>query len=219
MTPVRLFFVCLASLVVAASARADVTDTPHFKVDGVVIVWSAEGDKIQAQTPTANIGRSVRLETAAQPLVTSNLVGLSHTRPETLVPLNAPAEGQTSFFVASNTAFNIEADIVGAAQLSARQLANIAFRMTIERQGSGPVAFGQKAQFPHSGGATGGLAPNIETLADLHENRTLFTGDQRTARSSGSIVEQSVRFTAFYSSKTAVESTQLPSVTYTIFAP
>ena len=214
----RLLF-CVASLAYAAGAQANVTDTPHFKVDGVVIVWSAAGNGVQANRPTAHTGLAVHLETATDLTVTGTLVALGNPQADPLVPLKDPADGQTSFFVASNTAFNIEADIIGDAQLPVQQLENISFQMTIDRQGSSPMAFGQKAQFPHTGGATGGLATNIETLADLRKTRTLFTGNQRTARSSGTIAEQSVRFTAHYSSKTARTSSPLPNVIYTVFVP
>ena len=218
MTWGRVLLSCLLGLAISMGAEAGITDHPRFKVDGIVIVWSSDSDQIQAQSPKAAIGNAVRLDTVTTPVTTGILIPTQNPTVD-LIALNERADGETSFFIASNTAFNIDAEIIASGGLRKADLENMSFRMKIDKQGTVPLAFGQKAQFPHSSGATGGLAFDITTLADLQDRKTVFTGNQRTARSSGTIVEQSVRFTALYQSEFSEQSAKLPNVVYIVFVP
>ncbi|MEO1642184.1 MAG: hypothetical protein AAFR74_02530, partial [Pseudomonadota bacterium] len=89
------------------------------------------------------------------------------------------------------------------------------------------VVFGGSAQAAHTGGPDTGFAAET-TLWNLRFPRTLFSGNQRTAASPGSIADQSIRFDAEY----AIRAANLTGydlslgtfdftveVTYTAYAP
>ncbi len=135
------------------------------------------------------------------------------------------AELESSFYVASNTAFAIDAE---ASELTATNfdLADVGFEMSVTQSGDDGLAFGSAAQLPHSGGATGGVAGTVTTLDDLTTAANVFTGDQRTAASTGSIAQQSVRFDVVYTlGGTAGYDLSMGAgeieadVTYTVFVP
>lgn len=132
---------------------------------------------------------------------------------------------ESSFYVASNTAFAIDAE---ASEVTATNfsLADVGFEMSVTQSGDDGLAFGSAAQFPHSGGATGGVAGTVTTLDDLTTAANVFTGDQRTAASTGSISQQSVRFDVVYTlGGTAGYDLSMGAgeieadVTYTVFVP
>ena len=132
---------------------------------------------------------------------------------------------ESSFYVASNTAFAIDAE---ATQVAATNfsMADVGFEMAVTQSGDDGLAFGSAAQFPHSGGATGGVSGTVSTLDDLTTAANVFTGDQRTAASVGSIAEQSVRFDVAYTlGGTAGYDLSMGAgeieadVTYTVFVP
>ncbi len=135
------------------------------------------------------------------------------------------AELASSFYVASNTAFAIDAE---ASEVTATNfgLDDVGFGMAVTQSGDDGLAFGSAAQFPHSGGATGGVAGTVTTLDDLTTPANVFTGDQRTAASTGSIAAQSVRFDVTYTlGGTAGYDLSMGAgeieadVTYTVFVP
>lgn len=111
-------------------------------------------------------------------------------------------ETRTSFYVASNTAFNINGDVTASDSSGlAVDLADfIVLDQNITAAGTdGGLTFGSAAQLPHSGGPTAGFTQNPRILSDLEGGITVFQGDQATAASPGSIIEQSVRFDQVYS--------------------
>lgn len=119
----------------------------------------------------------------------------------------ANATPQTSFYVASNTAFNISAEITdvdlgpafpgfSAAVLNAVSLVMEVAPVGAERTDGG-FSYGASAQPPHSGGEQAGFATPL-TLPTLLAPTTVFTGNQRTAATPGSIADQSVRFDLSY---------------------
>ena len=135
------------------------------------------------------------------------------------VPLHASAQGETSFYVASNTAFNIDAELAGNVTLPTETLEKLSFNMTASLE-SGPLrATGGKAQYPHSGGAKGGINPSINTLGDLRHRTTVFTGNQRTAVRTGTIAEQSIMFSVTYDSLNTPLPTNSPDIIFTVFVP
>ncbi|MCB1756654.1 MAG: hypothetical protein KDJ38_14115 [Gammaproteobacteria bacterium] len=130
---------------------------------------------------------------------------------------------QSSFYVASNTPFNIKAIAVldTANSTTGASLGSIDRTMSIATSGTaGSIAFGSKAQHPHSGG--NGISMN-GGLNNLSTEQLVFTGDQRTASDAGSIADQSVQFTNTYAvSNQGLESgiSQVAAtVTYTIAMP
>ncbi|MEL6226434.1 MAG: hypothetical protein AAFR01_05360, partial [Pseudomonadota bacterium] len=105
-------------------------------------------------------------------------------------------------------------------------LADIGYSLSVTQSGDDGLAFGANAQFPHTGGATGGVSTGVTALSDMATATNVFTGNQRTAATPGSIASQSVRFDAVYTLGGAggydlsqgageIEAT----VTYTVFVP
>lgn len=100
---------------------------------------------------------------------------------------------ESSFYVASNTAFAIDGVATQTEQSGDFQLTDIGYAMDVTVTGTDDsLTFGGNAQNP--GGSFG-------TFADLSEvdgTAPVFVGAQRTAATPGTIVGQSVRFDATY---------------------
>lgn len=163
--------------------------------------------------------------------------------------LVGPAQHRSSFYVASNAAFDIYAEatnIGGTGELrDATDYEDIKLAMNIEVAGNvidgdaSSLAFGSAAQDP-SGAATvldgaglpvatnNGFVPTVDDLSDITGGATkLFQGGQRTAATTGSLSEQSVRFNSVYTLDNGTggydlsqgAGTVFADVTYTIFVP
>ncbi len=105
----------------------------------------------------------------------------------------------TSFFVASNTPFNIDAQASPVGDTTNDDLDRVRLRLRVTQSGNDDgFAFGSAAQFPNSAGADGGGAPNGRRLSVMTTPSRVFQGDQRTAAAPGTIAEQSVRFDLRY---------------------
>lgn len=102
----------------------------------------------------------------------------------------------SSFYIASNTAFNINA-VATAVTEDGFSLADVGYSLSVTESGNDGLAFGSDAQFP-GGTATGGIDASINTLALMTGAAPIFVGTQRTAETPGSIADQSVRFDATY---------------------
>lgn len=134
----------------------------------------------------------------------------------------------TSFYVASNTAFAIDADVDFTGFGLPLTLLNVTgVEMSVTQNGDDGLAFGSAAQLPHTGGPAAGMT-GYNRLRDLLAGGNIFTGNQRTAATPGTIAEQSVRFDLVYSIGTnALRGYDLSlgtfdfevDVTYTVFIP
>lgn len=105
----------------------------------------------------------------------------------------------TSFYVATNKAFNI--DVIAAPVGDPADLNLIRVRMRMTQSGTDDgLAFGNAAQFPHSGNTNrSGVQWNgYRRLSTLTAGRDIFRGNRRTAASPGTIADQSVRFDLDY---------------------
>ncbi len=105
----------------------------------------------------------------------------------------------TSFYVATNKAFNI--DVVAAPVSDPADLNLIRVRMRMTQSGTDDgLAFGNAAQIPHSGNTNrSGVQWNgYRRLSTLTAGRDIFRGNRRTASSPGTIADQSVRFDLDY---------------------
>ena len=114
---------------------------------------------------------------------------------------NAAVDGTTSrssFYVASNTPFSIDAQSQFSPGTSFIFLFITTLDMAVTLSGDDGLSFGSAAQYPHSAGPNGGLT-GTRTLWSLFGGANVFTGNQRTAASRGSIADQSVRFDLAYS--------------------
>jgi len=216
------------ALLLAFSSNASILHSPEFKVDGVVILWGAQTGTIQTDVPKARLGTHVshtlQITNPEPPSPEHHIVQTARLLAPTNTPqppaLHALKDTQSSFYVASNTAFNIDAVLANPQSLPADTLAGSSISLTANLQGHGALAYGQKAQYPHSDGPTGGINTDIQTLADLTQPQRLFTGNQRTAAASGSIAQQSVQFTLDIrkaSPKTPLLQSQ--DIVFTVFIP
>lgn len=109
------------------------------------------------------------------------------------------SEIESSFYVASNKAFSIDA--VSSAAGDPADLNLIRLRMRVANSGSdGGLSFGTAAQFPHTdNSAAGGVRFNgYRRLSRMTGGENLFNGNRKTARQAGSIADQSVRFDLTY---------------------
>lgn len=105
----------------------------------------------------------------------------------------------TSFYVATNKAFNI--DVVAAPVSDPADLNLIRVRMRMTQSGNDDgLAFGSAAQIPHSGNTNrSGVQWNgYRRLSTLTAGRDIFRGNRRTAATPGTIADQSVRFDLDY---------------------
>lgn len=152
------------------------------------------------------------------------------------------ASHHTSFYIASNAAFDIFAqssNVIATGDFLADGIddANISFDLSITQTGSdnlqfsaSTLTFGANAQDPSTGGV--GVNPAINSLDDISVQSKVFDGGRRTAASLGSIVDQSVRFNSVYEfdaepTTAGVQDydfsmgigTLQADVTYTIFVP
>lgn len=133
----------------------------------------------------------------------------------------------SSFYVASNAAFDIyaEASLDATSTMTGMTLENITHDMSITTSGDDGLAFGAQAQNP-------GTVVDVASLNDLTTATQVFDGTQRTAAAVGTLAEQSVRFDNVYSldSDTATAGVQgydlslgtgklAADVTYTVYVP
>ena len=208
----RLIFLSFfANIAMCGLSEASIVDTPKFEIKGLVIVWVGETSEIQATAPTAKIGSSINVTSAARVQTAS----LRPIAPIGEVVLNRVSSASSTFYVASNTAFNIDAELEASETFPAATRASTSFELSVDRQGHGPLSFGSHAQLPHSQGAHAGIAADVKTLNDITSRRTVFTGDQRTAARPGSIAEQSVRFTTHLENSAASQA----NILLTVYVP
>ncbi len=105
---------------------------------------------------------------------------------------------RSSFYIASNTPFSIDARALPATTSLGNTLLNIIrLNMRSTVTGNDGLAFGARAQAAHSGGPNAGFAPEY-LLSQLTTPRRIFTGNRRTAAGRGTLAEQSIRFDAVY---------------------
>lgn len=223
-------------------AMTDMVDRPHFKVDGVAIVWAADSS---GTTPIASDfivegggANADLIGTDVHTVVTGSLDALDGSFPDgagaTLRIENIPGSGNqntrqgdrftsasdvlnpfqldsttdvrtirsdilSSFYVATNKAFNI--DVVASSVSDPADLALIRLRMRMTESGTdGGLSFGSAAQLPHSGNAndSGMQWGGYRRLSLLTGGSDIFRGNRRTAEIPGSIADQSVRFDLDY---------------------
>ncbi|MEO0607829.1 MAG: hypothetical protein AAFY82_06325 [Pseudomonadota bacterium] len=105
----------------------------------------------------------------------------------------------SSFYVATNKAFNIDVVAASAGDPTDLNLIRLRLRMTQSGNDDG-LAFGGAAQLPHSGntGQSGVQWGGYRRLSTLTGGRDIFRGNRRTALTPGTIADQSVRFDLDY---------------------
>lgn len=109
------------------------------------------------------------------------------------------AEIFSSFFIASNTAFSIDAQATPIGATTDNEFGRIRLQFRMTENGNDGLAFGTSAQIPHTGNTTAsGTSSNNRSLNDFTAPRRIFAGNRRTARLPGTIAQQSVRFDSRY---------------------
>jgi hypothetical protein len=132
----------------------------------------------------------------------------------------------TSFYVASNTAFAIDVQATPLAGTSAAQFNNMRVTWSTTLSGTdGGISFGSAAQYPHTGGANGGRNLNNTRLSTIATPTRAYTSTRRTALTPGSISAQSVRFDLDYTYNFGTYDLSRglfdigATVVYTVFVP
>ena len=139
------------------------------------------------------------------------------------------------FLVVSNTAFDIYAEatnLTRTGDFAALNYENIGFRPRLNRSGgSGLGRWGDAAQNPAVGGS--GFDGSLDDLSDLSAGPTkIFDGGRRTARVTGSLLEQAVSFNIRYALSLTPDASATNAydfsmgagtigadVTYTVYTP
>lgn len=128
----------------------------------------------------------------------------------------------SSFFVASNTVFNINGAATAVTESGDFDISQVSFDMDVTVSGtaaSDGIDFGSAAQNP------GGTFIGATTLDTLTGATPVYQGNQRTAASAGSITAQSVRFDATYELGTSGYDLSMGAgeveaeVVYTVYVP
>jgi len=239
----RLLVAALATGALAgAPATASIVDAPHFKVLGLIIVWSGNPSGVPIasdfimDTSAGNLDQDLIAEDV-RTVITGSLV--PHDSPlsgnqGTPVRIRAIQGGgridadsngdqimdasdsfaafgianrtdnrtrrmeiDSSFYVASNVPFHIDARASPVGATTMADLDRIRGFLSVTLSGNDGLAFGASAQYPHSGGPTGGRRMNARQLSRI-QGWTVFRGNQPTAALPGSIADQSVRFDIRY---------------------
>ncbi len=109
----------------------------------------------------------------------------------------APLTYNSSFYVASNTAFGINATVQSSTVSGDFALADVGYALSVTPAGTdGALTFGGNAT---DVGATGDFSGAPADLAAFGAGANqVFLGTERTAANAGNIVSQSVRFDAEY---------------------
>jgi len=229
----------LAMIAMSTPSQSAITDRPHMKVDGVAIVWGADGannSPIASDFIIANNGANADLiADDVRTVVTGTLDPVNESFPagagatlrirggtnqntrqgdrftsasDVLNPFRIQnntdvrtirSDILSSFYVASNRAFNI--DVIASPIGDPADLNLIRLRMRITRSGNDSgLSFGGSAQFPHTGNTnrSGVRWGGYRRLSALTTNTDIFRGNRRTAASPGTIADQSVRFDLDY---------------------
>ena len=111
------------------------------------------------------------------------------------------AKFQSSFYVASNTAFTIRAQATLDTDASSvdASLGDVYRTLIVEKSGTDSgLNYGSSSQYPHSGDTNTSGVLNNGFLNALTSETLVFQGDRSTAVAGGTIADQSVRFTNTY---------------------
>jgi len=129
---------------------------------------------------------------------------------------------ESSFFVASNTGFNINGVATAVTESGDFDMDDISFDMDVTLSGTAAndgIDFGSAAQDP---GGTFGTFANLSALTGA---TPVYVGNARTAGSAGTITAQSVRFDATYELGTTGYDLSMGAgeveaeVVYTVYVP
>ena len=232
----RSLMILLICILPYGLLQAALIDQPRFKVNGMVVVWGGENtddmtvelleSRHQAQNYNAQpvITGVLQSVMSGQTVVDSLELGILE-EPDAFTPFSKDTL-ESSFYVASNTAFTIRAELAKGENADQSLLQNIYRSLAVNKAGQYVGGdYGRSAQFPHSSDSPQGGVVNDGYLSELISQKIVFVGNQKTAKTQGSVIDQSVRFTNTYTltniQNIDVQSTQelVASVIYTIAIP
>ncbi len=211
----RLLLIVGIGMLLTAHGHTSITHTVRFKTNGLVIVWEDAPNGTAASSVQAIRGRSVTL-TKTVPVHTGQIIPL----PIQTAALTSHSEQQIDykvrFYVASNAAFSIDAELADPSTLDVLSLQNITLNLKTERTGTSALRYGARAQYPHSDGPFGGRDRSAIPLSELVHRTSLFRGNQPTAAERGTISEQSVAFEVTYTQPAESPLRAIPDIVFTI---
>jgi len=103
----------------------------------------------------------------------------------------------SSFYVASNTAFGINAEVQSATVSGDFTLADVGYAFSSTQAGNDGLAFGGNTNDVGASGDFSGAPADLASFG-LNTPQQVFLGSERTAATAGNIASQSVRFDAEY---------------------
>jgi len=175
--------------------NAPTGDSDLILQDGRTVVTGSLTPTADA-TSTAGLGSVLDIDNAG-----GNIASVNTDSPSTFNAFDVQGASLTSdamtyessFYVASNTAFGINGVATQTAQSGDFSMANIGYEMDVTTSGTDSgLSFGGNAQDP------GGSFTTFNDLSEMDGTNPVFVGAQRTAATTGTIVGQSVRFDATY---------------------
>jgi hypothetical protein len=192
-------------------------------VDGRTVVTGSLTATADAAS-TAGLGSVLDINDAGGTVASINTdspSGFSAFDVSTATLTGAATTYESSFYVASNTAFNIDGVATQTEQSGDFAMTDIGYDMDVTVTGTdGPLTFGGNAQDPD------GTFGSFTDLSEVDGSTPIFEGGRRTAATAGSIVGQSVRFDATYTlgAGTAYDLSQgageiKADVVYTVYVP
>lgn len=202
---------CILVLVLlgGVTASAATSDRVSFRIGGLVIVWVGDtatgagiapafavpaGEVASVSLPFRHGGGELELLTGFLPIDPGD------------------AAGATRFHVASNTAFFVDAELSDASPETLGVYGPVSFALSVS-------ANGPAAQLPHTDGPAGGLTGEARTLGDLAARSTVFRGNRQTARSRGTITEQSVQFDVLVGGHGDPVAGPFPDIVFSVYVP
>lgn len=198
-------------------AEANIVHRVAFDVQPIIIVWGAQTPNARRPFPETSRVNSITQQIRIAPPViygNSRLAPLHKNSVDTF-----PIETSASYFhVASNAAFQIDAQLADDTSATTDELGNMYLDLIVELSSNEGPNFGASAQWPHSGGPRGGLLPAPISLSRLERPVTVFTGNRKTAARRGGVASQSVRFRPIVRSE-RVAAQPAPEMVFTVYTP
>lgn len=201
-------------------AKADIVHQVFFEIQPVIVVWGTRPPDRAASLATIGGRNHSEQNIRITPETVYGNGSILAAQPGDLESLDGNNSAAPYFHVASNAAFQIDAQLAAGQSLDLGQMADLRLSLRAQLTSNTGPYFGRNAQWPHSGGPEAGFAATKPALSDLATPKTVFIGNRKTAARRGSIAAQSVRFVVGVSS-TANEQLKgrlVPDIVFTVYS-
>ncbi|MEM6901084.1 MAG: hypothetical protein AAF583_15105 [Pseudomonadota bacterium] len=196
-------------------SEANIVHRVAFDVQPIVIVWGAQSPNERAPFLERGRGNTFEQRVKIAPLAVygnSRLAPVQNNSVDTF-----PIESSAPYFhVASNAAFQIDAQLADDASTITDEFGSMYLDLIVELSSADGPDFGGSAQWPHTGGPRGGLLPAPVNLSQLEQPVTVFTANRKTAARRGGVPSQSVRFRPIVRSE-RVATQPAPEIVFTVY--